>query len=66
MKTITIEELIEHLNSMKPDVEFVEFDNSKSKDTIYCVEWGMMEQKWIEQGIYDRYISELTEQLKTN
>ena len=44
---------------MKNGKDLPEFDHSKEKDTLYCVEWGIAKGEWITDGIIDRYIEEL-------
>jgi len=64
-------EQLEHtlalLKKMKPDdegAEFKPFDESKKDDYIYCIEWGMNKQEWIEHGIYQAQIDRIEEELK--
>lgn len=48
--------VIRRLKEAMPKVQFKEFDESRKKDYVYCIEWGMMKQKWIEQGVYEKLI----------
>lgn len=57
-----IQDVIDRIAAYRPpDKDFVEFDKSREKDPVYCVEWGMMKQKHIERQIYDRMIQELSD-----
>jgi len=51
--------IVERLTAMKKNVDLPEFDHSKEKDTLYCVEWGIAKGEWIADAIIDRYIEEL-------
>ena len=59
METILISDVIEHLQSMKANIDLPEFDYSKEKDSLYCVEWGIKKGEWITDSVIDRYIQEL-------
>ena len=39
--------------------ELEDFDMSKKDDHVYCVEWGMKKQRWIERGIHEAQIKKL-------
>jgi hypothetical protein len=52
-------DIISSLLAMKNGKDLPEFDHSKEKDTLYCVEWGIAKGQWITDGIIDRYIEEL-------
>lgn len=39
--------------------ELEEFDMSKKHDHVYCVEWGMKKQRWIENGVHKFQIEKL-------
>lgn len=41
MEKINIIDVIEGLQAMKSNEDLPEFDYSKEKDTLYCVEWGI-------------------------
>ena len=56
---LTIPDIISRLLAMKNGKDLPEFDHSKEKDTLYCVEWGISKGEWITDGIIDRYIEEL-------
>jgi len=56
---LTIPDVISRLLAMKNGKDLPEFDHSKEKDTLYCVEWGIAKGEWITDGIIDRYIEEL-------
>ena len=56
---LTIPDVISRLLAMKNGKDLPEFDHSKEKDTLYCVEWGITKGEWITDGIIDRYIEEL-------
>ena len=57
---LPLESVIKRLNDMRPDIEELEeFDKSRKNDYMYCIEWGMKKQKWIEQAIYDRTLADL-------
>lgn len=58
-KLIEVSNVIERLEAMKSNEDLPEFDHSKEKDTLYCVEWGIKKGEWITDGIVDRYITEL-------
>ena len=52
--------VIGRLNDMRPDIEELEeFDHNRKDDYVYCIEWGMKKQKWIEQAVYDRTLDDL-------
>lgn len=62
-----IEHTISLLKKMQPvgeDAIFKEFDMSKKDDYVYCIEWGMNKQQWIEHGIYQAQIDRLENELK--
>jgi len=53
-------EVIKLLKEMQPDqFDLDVFDLSKKSDHIYCVEWGMRKQAWIENGVYQKQIDKL-------
>ena len=56
---LTIPDVISRLLAMKNGKDLPEFDHSKEKDTLYCVEWGIQKGEWITDVIIDRYIEEL-------
>jgi hypothetical protein len=57
---LPLQSVIGRLNDMRPDIEELEkFDQSRKDDYIYCIEWGMKKQKWIEQAVYDRTLDDL-------
>lgn len=58
---LTILDVKNRLLAMKSNAELPEFDHSKEKDTLYCVEWGIKKGEWFADGIIDRYIEELNE-----
>lgn len=61
MEKIDIAIVIERLQAMKSNEDLPEFDHSKEKDTLYCVEWGIKKGEWITDGVIDRYILKLQE-----
>ena len=57
---LPLQSVIGRLNDMRPNIEKLEdFDQSRKDDYVYCIEWGMKKQKWIEQAIYDRTLDDL-------
>lgn len=62
---IPVKNVIERLQAMKSNEDLPEFDYSKEKDTLYCVEWGIKKGEWITDGVIDRYILELQELLNS-
>lgn len=56
---LLIPDVINRLTKMKANKDLPEFDHSREKDTVYCVEWGIAKGEWIADGIIDRYIEEL-------
>lgn len=57
---LPLQSVIGRLNDMRPDIEELEeFDQSRKDDYVYCIEWGMKKQKWIEQDVYDRTLDDL-------
>lgn len=62
-KLIKVSNVINRLEAMKSNIDLEEFNHSKEKDTVYCVEWGIKKGEWMTDGIIDRYILELKELL---
>ena len=57
---ISVDNIIERLLDMRPNLDNLEdFDMSRKNDYVYCIEWGMKKQKWMEQLIYERTIEDL-------
>ena len=57
---LPLQSVIGRLLDMRPDIEELEeFDKSRKDDYVYCIEWGMKKQKWIELKIYDRTLADL-------
>ena len=54
--------VIERLKQILPNIDLPDFDHSKEKDTLYCVEWGIAKGQWMEQGVLERLINDLTEE----
>jgi len=50
-----------HKSLIPEDSEWIDFDENKKDDYLYCIEWGMRKQKWIEKGIHESQIKELEE-----
>jgi hypothetical protein len=58
---LDIQDVIDRLTAMKPNIELDDFDHAKSSDKYYCIEWGMKKAQWQEGLVIERYINELTE-----
>lgn len=56
---LDITDVVNRLIAMKNGKDLEEFDRSREKDVVYCVEWGMQKGQFIADGIIDRYIQEL-------
>ena len=52
--------VIERIKQILPNIDLPDFDHSKEKDTLYCVEWGIAKGQWMEQGVLERLIRDLT------
>lgn len=57
---LSLQSVIGRFLHMRPDIkELEEFDQNRKDDYVYCIEWGMKKQEWIEQTIYDRTLADL-------
>jgi len=57
---LPIANVIERLLYMRPkEEEFPEFDKTLEDVPHYCVEWGMIKQRYIERRVYDKMINDL-------
>jgi len=59
-KMIELSKVVEYLEKMKAHPDATEWDESKRKDTIYCVEFGIRKANLLNDKIIDRAIKELS------